>query len=223
MAEFLTTSGTSHYLEKIIIEAKTEMTLVSPYLQISKILIERLKEASGNGIIINIIYGKDELNSNERKALGEINTLELYFSKNLHAKCYFNESKMIITSMNMYDFSERNNREMGILIDSKIDEDIYVKAIKEVKSILQFSRLEITQLGKAENFKKKSISNVQGFCIRCEQAIFHNPTAPYCQTCYNSWSYWNNYNFEENVCHTCGDNTRATMGKPQCYSCYMKN
>ena len=93
MAEFLTTSGTSHQLEKIIIEAEKEMTLVSPFLQISKLLLERLKEAANNGVIINIIYGKDQLNRNQRNELEEISMLELFFSENLHAKCYFNIQK----------------------------------------------------------------------------------------------------------------------------------
>lgn len=222
MAEFLTTSGTSHYLEKIIIEAETEMTLVSPYLQISKILLERLKEAAANKVVVRIIYGKDKLNRNERNALEEIATLELYFSENLHAKCYFNESTMIITSMNMYEFSERNNREMGILIDAKKDQEIYYKASKEVKSILQFSKHEIIQK-EIKNTGKNWIKQAKGFCVRCEEIIFHNPNAPYCQTCYNSWVQWNNYDFEENVCHTCGSSVKTTMAKPQCYGCYMES
>ena len=41
--------------------------------------------------------------------------VHLYFSKNLHAKCYLNEKKMIITSMNLYEFSQVNNREMAFL------------------------------------------------------------------------------------------------------------
>jgi phosphatidylserine/phosphatidylglycerophosphate/cardiolipin synthase-like enzyme len=138
MAEFLTTSGTSHNLENIIIEAKYNITLVSPYLQISKTLFERLKEAALRRVKIKIVYGKDDLKQNERKSLEAINALQLYYFENLHAKCYFNEKTMVITSMNMYEFSERKNREMGILIDHKIDKNIYDKAEKEVNSILQF-------------------------------------------------------------------------------------
>lgn len=130
MVEFLTTSGTSHYIEDIIIEASKKLVLVSPYLQVSKTLCQRLKDASNRGVIINIIYGKDELNPNERNSLEELKNVKLFFLKNLHAKCYFNEVKMVITSMNMYQFSEKTNREMGVLIDANIDKTLFEKSCK---------------------------------------------------------------------------------------------
>src|SRR5690606_27510368 len=105
MAEFLTTSGISHQIEDIIIDADSKLILVSPFLQLSKNLLQRLKEASGNKVNIKIIYGKDELKQSEKDSLSEINNLEIYFLENLHAKCYLNEKKMVITSMNMYEFS----------------------------------------------------------------------------------------------------------------------
>lgn len=222
MAEFLTTSGTSHYLENIIIDADKKIILVSPYLQISKTLIERLKDASNRHIKIKIIYGKDELKQNERNALEEIRNVEMYFFENLHAKCYFNENKMIITSMNMYEFSERKNREMGILIDAITDKNIYDKASNEVSSILQSSQQ--IELSKPNYLNEsKSTYKYKGYCIRCASKIPFNPSAPYCQDCYNSWSYWNNYHFEENVCHRCGDSEDSTMARPQCYTCYISN
>ena len=61
MAEFLTTYGTSYHIENLIIEAVSQLTLVSPWLQLSKTLFERLKDASNKGVKIKIIYGKDEL------------------------------------------------------------------------------------------------------------------------------------------------------------------
>lgn len=69
MADFLTTSGTSHHIENIIIEAKRELILVSPYLQLSKNFFERLKDASARGVNIKIVYGKDELKPNEKTLL----------------------------------------------------------------------------------------------------------------------------------------------------------
>jgi hypothetical protein len=108
MAEFLTTNGTSLQIENIIIDAKTKLILVSPYLQLSKTLYERLKDASNRNVVIKIIYGKDELKPNEKNSLAELKNVEIYFFENLHAKCYFNETKMVITSMNMYEFSEKN-------------------------------------------------------------------------------------------------------------------
>jgi hypothetical protein len=41
---------------------------------------------------------------------------------------------MVITSMNMYEFSEKNNREMGVLVESS--EAVYQEAVTEARSIV---------------------------------------------------------------------------------------
>ncbi len=80
MAEFLTTNGTSYHLEKIIIEARKKLTLISPYLKISQTLHERLKDCSARGVSITIIYGKDELKPNEKSSLSKLeNTFAPFF------------------------------------------------------------------------------------------------------------------------------------------------
>jgi len=137
MAEFLTTHGISSKIEEILINAKKFVYLVSPFLQISKTFYERLLEASDNVELITIVYGKEDLKPNEWNNLVNLKKMELYFFENLHAKCYFNESNMVITSMNMYEYSLKNNREMGILINSKSDLKLYEAAKKEAFSIIK--------------------------------------------------------------------------------------
>lgn len=232
MAEFLTTNGTSLQIENIIIDAKTKLILVSPYLQLSKTLYERLKDASNRNVIIKIIYGKDELKPNEKNSLAELKNVEIYFFENLHAKCYFNETKMVITSMNMYEFSEKNNREMGVLIDRNIDKELFDKAVNETGSILQSA--EQQQLRKTERniytTNKKEQNNkptqyqkvIRGYCIRCQTRIEYNPDRPYCGDCYSIWIQFENPDYQENVCHRCGEFEPTTMNKPLDYKCYTQ-
>ncbi|MFN4076144.1 MAG: phospholipase D family protein [Cloacibacterium sp.] len=232
MAEFLTTNGTSYNIENIIIDAKSKLILVSPYLQISKTFYERLKDASNKNVSIKIIYGKDELKPNERNSLAELKNVELYFFENLHAKCYFNETKMVITSMNMYEFSEKNNREMGVLIDRNTDKDLFDKAVAETLSIIQSA--EQTALRKTDRpifVDKKQANNkqtnyrkiIRGYCIRCETRIDYNPTRPYCGDCFSIWAQFENPDYQENVCHRCGEYEMTSMNKPQCYYCYTEH
>src|SRR5690554_1160561 len=136
MANFLTTSGISYYIEDIILSAKREIFLVSPYLKLSKTLFERLKEADNEGKKVHIIYGKSSLSIEQKNQLHSLNNIKLLFFQNLHAKCYANEEKLIISSMNIYEFSEKNNREMGILVEKDKDFELYSSAIKEVYSII---------------------------------------------------------------------------------------
>lgn len=229
MAEFLTTNGISYWIENIIIESKRELTLVSPYLQLSKTFFERLKDASNRKVKIVIIYGKDDLKPNERNSLAELN-VELYFFENLHAKCYYNESDMVITSMNMYEFSEKNNREMGVRITKEDDSNLYEKAVNETNSIIQSS--EVIQLARTnrqffneknstEN-KSENKKNKRGYCIRCETRIPYDIERPYCWECFSTWAQFENPEYEENVCHSCGEFENTSMLKPVCYNCYRK-
>lgn len=142
MAKFLTTVGNSFYIEQIIINSSKKLTLVTPFLKLSQNLIERLSDAEKEGVRITLVYGKNELAKQEMRKLHSFKNMRIYFCKNLHAKCYHNESEMIITSMNLYEFSERNNREMGILIEKETDETIFKEAFKEIESIKNASVIE---------------------------------------------------------------------------------
>lgn len=139
MAEFLTTHATAYNIENIIQNSRQKLVLVSPYLQLSKIFFERLKEADEQGVKVILIYGKDQLKPDEKSQLSKLKNLSLFFCENLHAKCYFNEDNMVITSMNLHEFSEKNNREMGILIKRQDDADVFKDAMREVQSIVRFS------------------------------------------------------------------------------------
>lgn len=230
MADFLTTNGTSYHIENVIIGAEIELVLVSPYLQISKTFYERLKDASKKNVDIKIIFGKDELRPNEKNSLAELRNLELLFFENLHAKCYFNEKEMVITSMNMYEFSEKNNREMGVFITKQNDKNIFDKAVNETLSIIQSS--EIIQLAKTKGkfFDNKYSLNEQtnreprrGYCIRCEESIQYDLVKPYCWRCFSTWSQFKNPDYYENVCHSCGEFESTSMNRPECYKCFVGN
>lgn len=57
----------------------------------------------------------------------------------LHAKCYLNENEAIVTSMNLYSFSQQNNDEMGIHVTKENDTDLYNDIYIEVQRLLTIS------------------------------------------------------------------------------------
>jgi hypothetical protein len=224
MAKFLTTAAITYQVERIILESKKKLVLVSPYIKITKTFLERLRDASERGVIVSVVYGKTELNSAEKKQIDSIPNLKLYFFENLHAKCYFNEREMVITSMNLYEFSERNNREMGIFVTKKLDEEIFNDAVNETHSIIKSATIisnlpELSKESKSIEFTTKS---EEGFCIRCKDTIKNNADKPYCKKCYASWEFWNNPKFEEKFCHQCGSSHNATLENPICTTCNSK-
>jgi phosphatidylserine/phosphatidylglycerophosphate/cardiolipin synthase-like enzyme len=137
MSKYLRTSAISANLEELIREAREKLYIISPYLKLSDSIKELLNDKEREKVDVRIIFGKQELNPTEMSFLNSLKYVRLYFSKNLHAKCYLNEKKMIISSMNLYEFSQQNNREMGILIEREVESDttVYDDAWKDIESI----------------------------------------------------------------------------------------
>jgi len=243
MAKFLTTRGTSSEIENIINTAKKMVTLISPYVKIPGTLFQKLKDADRNGVEIRLVYGKDELKPDVKNQLKQLKKLSLRFRKELHAKCFYNEESMVITSMNLYDFSEINNIEMGVLLTVKDDPDIFEPARKEAESIVSnakkeslsvFSEVvkEVRSIIEDEPQRPRSSSSYKpgtrqkGYCIRCKRRIPYNLDAPYCPACWSEWSKKGgnpSYTERDGNCHSCGKPAPVSMAKPECNSCYNAN
>ena len=142
MSKFLTTTANSYHIEQIVTNARRELVLVSPYLRINELLLNRLANADNKGVNTTLIYGKSELAESEKNKLSKFNNLEIYFNLKLHAKCYMNEDEVIISSMNLYEYSERNNYEMGVFVDRNSDLEIFNQIHEEVEFIKSVSTLK---------------------------------------------------------------------------------
>ncbi len=139
MAKFLNTSATNYFLEELIKSAGERLVLISPYLKMNERIKELLTDKSNLKVDIRIIYGKSELPPQDVAWLANLNYVRTSFCKNLHAKCYLNERMCIVTSLNLYEFSQVNNNEMGILINREEDRQLFEDAREEAQRILRIS------------------------------------------------------------------------------------
>jgi len=158
MAKFLNTKKAVSAIEDLIREADQKLMLISPYLKLSKDFKELLTYRNSKNKITIVIFGKQELNPNEMKFLQGLRFVVLKYKQDLHAKCYLNDDKMIITSLNLYDFSMNNNKEMGVLINKNNEEDkeLYEEAYGEVDFISETSEsFEFTSIPETEKEKKE--------------------------------------------------------------------
>ncbi len=225
MAEFLTTEGITYHLMELIKNAEDKLLLVSPFVKINDRLKQLLQEKNRAGITIKIVYGKDELQAAEKNWLNSLENVMIKYCKNLHAKCYLNEKEAIITSMNLYEFSQVNNYEMGIYITREDDTKLYEAASAEIKRLLMVT--EESQAVTDKTTKKRSVNrtkkeHLDGHCIRCNKPIKFDPLIPYCRECYNVWKKYGDEDYPENQCHLCGKDNKSTLIKPLCYSCFRK-
>ncbi|MFW9970467.1 MAG: phospholipase D family protein [Candidatus Odinarchaeota archaeon] len=219
---FLTTLNASAKVEKIIKDAKKELILITPFLKLSNLFLERLKDADVRGVRIKLVYGKIELNSGEYDNLDQLDNLELYFCESLHAKCYLNEEQFVITSLNLYDYSIKNNREMGVYIKKNEDENLFNDALNEARSIMQSSSIEKISNEREIGTEKQVLSDKAGFCIRYHEKIPLNPEKPLCPSCYRVWTDFDDPDYPENYCHVCGEKANTSFRKPLCWNCYNK-
>jgi hypothetical protein len=183
-------------------------------------------------IDIRVVYGKNELQPDQINWLKSLRSVRTSFCENLHAKCYLNENEAIVTSMNLYEFSQVNNQEMGIYVTKSDDAKLYDEIYNEARRLIRISdevRLSVekiieTEIKPAEKVgDKKATSSDKGFCIRCKKEIVLSPSAPYCVDCYKSWKKYENYSYQEKYCHICGKENASTINKPVCIDCYKQH
>ena len=154
MAKFLNTSATNYFLEELIKNAKDRLILISPYLKLNDRVKELLADKNRLKIDVRMVYGKSELQPVEISWLRELTYIRTSFCKNLHAKCYLNEELCIVTSLNLYEFSQVNNNEMGILIRRQEDPELYRDAYEEAQRIIRISdeiRISLERVASTES------------------------------------------------------------------------
>lgn len=139
MAKFLNTSATNYFLEELIKGAKERLVLISPFLKLNDRIKELLEDKNRLKIDVRIVYGKSELQPLEIEWLKSQSYIRTSFCKNLHAKCYVNEELAIVTSLNLYEFSQINNNEMGVLMRRLDDVELYKDTYEEAQRIIRIS------------------------------------------------------------------------------------
>ena len=166
MAKFLNTSATNYFLEELIKGASDRLILISPFLKLNDRMKELLADKNRLKIDVRIVYGKSELQPQEIEWLRGMTYIRTSFCKNLHAKCYMNEEMCIVTSLNLYEFSQVNNNEMGILIQRADDGPLYRDAYEEAQRIIRISdevRISLervtSELGNAPTLDTETVGN----------------------------------------------------------------
>jgi phosphatidylserine/phosphatidylglycerophosphate/cardiolipin synthase-like enzyme len=220
MATFLTTAGISYHLEELIKGTNERLILISPYLQFNKRIKENIENLNNKKRDIRIIFREDNLQIEDNNWLASQFSLRTSICKSLHAKCYLNENEAIITSMNLYEFSQLNNDEMGIHFTKTRDPELYNSALKDAERLLTNSekisvtvkKINAEPLLKREVLKGREVNALvtkpttqpKGFCIRTGVSISFNVEKPMCNEAYASWNKFGDGNYPEKFCHFSG-------------------
>jgi phosphatidylserine/phosphatidylglycerophosphate/cardiolipin synthase-like enzyme len=207
MAKFLDTTGVSYHLQQLINRANEKLVLISPYLKINDRIKQSLEDKNRLKIDIRIVYGKNELQPQENNWIKSMQSIRTSFCKDLHAKCYLNEKEAIITSMNLYEFSQVNNNEMGIYLERDKDAELYRDLAEEAQRLIRISEELVTTVEKKETKTSEIgvLSIEPGFCIRTGVKIPFNIEKPMTMESYKKWSMYSDKEYPEKFCHYSGE------------------
>ena len=142
MAEILNTTKINYHLERIIEEASTHIVIISPYMKIHDRLLNLLAEKISAEIALTVIYGKKKMEGELHDQLSNFDSTTIYFCPNLHAKVYANDEEAIVASLNLHEFSQINNYELGVLIQKAEDKDLFAGVLSEIEMIKKGSNCE---------------------------------------------------------------------------------
>lgn len=233
MVQFLKTTGITNEIEQLITNSKQQLYLITPYLQISPILKPLIRDLVLKipTISITVVCRSDKINAEDMEFFQDLKIVKILALDNLHAKCYLNENSAIITSMNLYQFSERNNYEMGVKIEKNVEKEQYDQLFDYVSIMLRESvKYELKRVEKdtpplkTRELPQKNQENIRhsGYCIRCHNQMELNPDKPLCSKCYPIWAKYSDPAYPEKYCHVCGKESKQSVEKPVCYTCYKK-
>jgi hypothetical protein len=132
MVRVLNATQSRGEIESILTRAKNNITIISPFIKISDELVARLKDAGNRKVNITLVCREKDLKDGERQKVESIPNLQLRFNERVHTKCFFNETSMVITSLNLYDSSLGDNHEMGVLLSEEVPAD--QQALQDAKT-----------------------------------------------------------------------------------------
>jgi phosphatidylserine/phosphatidylglycerophosphate/cardiolipin synthase-like enzyme len=225
MAKFLDTTGVSYHLQQLINRANERLILISPFLKINDRIKQSLEDKNRMKIDIRVVYGKNELQPEENNWLKSMQSIRSSFCKDLHAKCYLNEKEAIITSMNLYEFSQVNNNEMGIYIEKEKDGELYKDLMEEAQRLIRISDEIVVSVEKATDKEKKKEKDERpktksdkdsGFCIRTGVPVPFDIERPFSYEAYKKWNDYGDRDYPEKYCHFSGEESsgQTSMNKP---------
>lgn len=127
MSKFITGKDLETAVYDTIWEAESQLLIVSPFIKLDDYFKELFdKHAKNPKIHLILVFGKNE--KAVKRSMSEADfdyfkkfpNVSIIYVPNLHAKYYGNENQGVITSINLYDYSFKNNIEFGVFAQQSI-------------------------------------------------------------------------------------------------------
>jgi hypothetical protein len=239
---FLNTGETVSRIVALIRNARREVWLVSPYVTVDGDgeISRAIRAALKRGVIVNLVFRFDDGPRINRAFMSEHigdligKGLYVFTAERLHAKLYWSDAAVVVTSLNLLESSFESIVDVGLWSDDPKDianaRRFYEAEIRPnvIDPDEVMDRVEVAleeeedEEEEEEDDEDEDEEDDEGFCIRCGDDIDFDPDKPYCLDDYRKWARYGNEDYEDSYCHGCGDEYPATMRKPLCRDCYRQ-
>ena len=232
--EILRTHQIASAVIDMIDESKEYTYLVSPYIDLWPLLERTLERAAQQKKRLTFVVRFEDGKTRPMKSLHETYGFEVVFLEHLHAKLYCNERRALVSSMNLYDGSQKRNFELGVLIDDSrqvralfrefvLDELLAVSPRLHLKGYFHNDDRAMAEEMRSYESQLKQM----GYCVTCGMKMEldrgderSSPKIVRCATCY--WkdpSCANSYAVPIAHCHICGAEHRSSLNNPVHSNC----
>ncbi len=127
MNKFITGKELEDAIYNTIWDTESHLLIVSPFIKLDKYFKELFDKHENNpNIHLTLVFGKNEKAVQKSMSRADFEyfkkflNVSIIYVPNLHAKYYGNEKQGVITSINLYDYSFKNNIEFGVYSEQSI-------------------------------------------------------------------------------------------------------
>ena len=167
--------------------------------------------------------------SETRDFLESLDPIMVCYLQDLHAKFYMNESRAVVTSMNLYEYSQVYNEEIGTEFTAEEDPEDFEKIVERFLSLVEASECVYSSPSVDQVISKQESDDncelipedMECHCIRCGVILPHDQSTVYCDRCMRTWMKYLNPDYVEKdgVCFVCGRDFRSSARHPACPKC----
>jgi phosphatidylserine/phosphatidylglycerophosphate/cardiolipin synthase-like enzyme len=139
--ELLNTTELNSEIENMFKQEKHFILILSPYLDLTDRIQTILSITKAKVVILYRETKKEKKKIDDIKV--SMPNVIFHCVPNFHAKAYITSGKMIITSLNLYEHSQNNNFELGVILKEVAFNKMIGKLLDELQILFHINKIDI--------------------------------------------------------------------------------
>ena len=193
-----------------------------PKLEIHHVFFDCLKKLDVPIVFICNSYSEGAL----EEVITKIEFPTIFVTDHIPAQIILTDYAAIYSNVDFERCLEYNDRGIGFRINREKHRNEYYELMHEFEGAIRCG----TCITDQRNLTRDDL----GHCIRCKEKIpliqveglrayEFKPWLILCNPCFEVWSIYENYEYEERYCYICGEYNDSSVAYPLCRSCFREH